>query len=348
MEIFGGFMGKQKPTIQDVADMADVSIATVSRIINNKGNIKPSTLEKVELAMKELNFIPKTLSMLSEAQSKIIMVCVPNLDNPFNSPVLEGIHRCAHANGYHVLILETRDRYSRSEDFEELIRNNSIAGMVIMSNMPQQKILEDLSFRCPTVMCSEYAENYDRVSYVSIDDSAASKKAVDYLISTGREKISLINTNLSFKYARHREKGYRQALEQAGLPVRPEWIIHLSTTDYKLAFSNIYHMLSQADRPDAIFATSDVYGVAAINAAHELGLLVPEDRSVVGFDNIDLSVMCIPPLTTIEQPCFQIGYQSCELLIDKIINPASSSKQILLNTELIVRGSTLLPKAAES
>ena len=107
-------------------------------------------------------------------------------------------------------------------------------------------------------------------------------------------------------------------------------------------------MLSQADRPDAIFATSDVYGVAAINAAHELGLLVPEDLSVVGFDNIDLSVMCIPPLTTIEQPCFQIGYQSCELLIDKIINPASSSNQILLNTELIVRGSTLLPKAAES
>lgn len=338
-------MGKQKPTLQDVADMAEVSIATVSRIINNKGSIKPSTLEKVQLAMKELNFTPKTFSMLSGAQSKVILTCVPNLDNPFNSPVLDGIHRCAHANGYHVLVLETKDRYTRSEDFEELIKNNSIAGIIIMSSIPQQKILEDLSFRCPTVMCSEYAENFNSVSYVSIDDSASSRKAVEYLISTGCEKIGLVNTNLSFKYARHREKGYRQALEQAGLHYNPDWIVHLSTTDYKLAFSNIFHMLSLKSRPDAIFATSDVYGVAAINAAHALGFHVPDDISVIGFDNIDLSVMCIPELTTIEQPSFQIGYQSCELLVDKIANPLTPAKQILLGTELIVRSSTLLPKS---
>lgn len=337
-------MKKQKPTIQDVADMAEVSIATVSRIINNKGNIKPHTLERVQMAMKELNFTPKTSSMLSESENRTILVCVPNLDNPFYSPVLNGIHRCAHNTNYHILILETQDRYTRSEDFEELIRNNPIAGMVILSSMPQQKILENLSFRCPTVMCSEYAENYDQVSYVSIDDSAASKKAVEYLISTGCEKIGLVNTNLSFKYARHREKGYLQTLRQRGLPVNPDWIIHLSTTDYTLAFSNITHMLSLKDRPDAIFATSDVYGVAAINAAHELGLRVPEDVSVIGFDNIDLSIMCVPTLTTIEQPCFQIGYQSCELLIEKITNHTTPSKQILLNTELIVRNSTLLPK----
>ena len=110
-------------------------------------------------------------------------------------------------------------------------------------------------------MCSEYAENYDRVSYVSIDDSAASKKAVDYLISTGREKSVLLTRIYPLNMPATGEKGYRQALEQAGLPVRPEWIIHLSTTDYKLAFSNIYHMLSQADRPDAILPLQTYMGL---------------------------------------------------------------------------------------
>ncbi len=339
-------MRKHKITMQDVANRADVSIATVSRIINNKGGVAPHTYEKVQFAIKELNFVPRGSSMFPESENKLLLVCVPNLDNPFNSPVLDGIHQCAYANGYHVLILETKDRYTRSEDFEKLIKNHPIAGMIIMSSIPQQKILEDLSLYCPTVMCSEYAENSSQVSYVSIDDSSASKKAVEYLISTGCKKIALVNTSLSFKYARHREKGYYQELNENHLPLNPDWVVHLSKTDYNLAYSSIYHMLDHEVRPDAIFATSDVYGIAAVNAARKLGLKVPDDVSVIGFDNIDLSIMCIPELTTIEQPCYQIGYQSCELLIDKIANPSTPSKQILLSTELIVRGSTLLPKAS--
>lgn len=336
-------MKNSKVTVTDIASKAQVSIATVSRIINNKGSITPKTRQRVYDAMEELGFTPKTSSMLSTATSKVILLCIPTFNNPFNAPVIDGIQRAAHSQKYDVLILETNNYYSRSEDFENILKNNSIAGILIMSSIPQQALLEELSFRCPIVMCSEYAENFS-VSYVSIDDVAAAKKAVKYLISTGRKKIGLINSNSSFKYARHREKGYTIALEEANFEINPSWIVHLSTINYSMAVSNIRHILTLPNRPDALFACSDVFAVAAVNVATELGLNVPEDVSIIGFDNIDLSVMCNPPITTIEQPCFQLGYQSCELLLEKIKNPSVEAKQILLNTELIVRGSTTLPK----
>lgn len=334
-------MPNQKVKIDDIAKKAQVSIATVSRIINNKGNIKPETKQKVVEAMNELNFTPKATSMLSNSSSKVILLCIPNSNNPFNAPVIDGIQSAARRQGYNVLILQTKDYYTRSSDFSDILKNNSIAGIIIMSSIPQQSLLEELSFRCPIVMCSEYAENYN-ISYVSIDDVASAKKAVNYLISTGRTKIGLINSTPFFKYSRHREKGYTIALNEAGLEINPSWICHLSTVDYSMALANALHILSLPSRPDAFFACSDVYAFAIVNASHQLGFRVPDDISVVGFDNIELSIMCTPAITTIEQPCFQLGYQSCELLLEKIKNPNVETKQILLNTELIVRDTTTL------
>lgn len=330
-----------KITIEQIAELSGVSIATVSRIINNKGNVKQETREKVLATMEKLHFKPKVSSVLTDSNSKLILMCVPDFQNPFNSPVINGVQQAAHENGYDVLLLQSKNYYTDQEDYTNILKNNSFAGILILCSVANNSILEELSLRCPVVMCSEYAENYG-VSYVSIDDVASSKTAVNYLIATGCKKIGFINCSDKFRYARHREKGFRQALEESGLEVNPNWIANVSSINYNLALSRATHILSLPDRPDGIFTSSDVFGLAVIKAANNLGLRVPEDVSVVGFDNIDFSTMSTPSLTTIDQPTYQLGYQSCELLVEKIKNPNTLDKQIILNTELIVRDSTKL------
>lgn len=334
-------MPSTKMTIEAIAKQSQVSIATVSRIINNKDNVKPETRQKVLKVMEDLKFLPSQPSALSDSGSKVILMCIPEFHNPFNSLVIDGVQNAAHAQGYDILILQSHGYYTDKEDYTNILKSNSIAGILILAAVPHAELLEELSFRCPVVMCSEYPENYG-VSYVSIDDVASAKKAVNYLISTGRHKIGFINANKQFKYARHREKGYMEAMHEANLEINPSWITHISSINYRMALSNALHILKLPERPDAFFTCSDVFAISAINAAKQLNLKVPTDVSVIGFDNIELSIMSDPPVTTIEQPSLQLGYQACELLIEKINNPESAVKQIILDTELIVRNSTVL------
>lgn len=336
-------MTRKKVTISEIARHANVSIATVSRIINGKDKVKAETRQKVLSVMNELNFIPPLTTTLSDGSSKVILVCIPGFENPFNSPVIDGVQKAAYERGYEVLILQSRDYYTDSIDYQNILKQNSIAGIIIVASVPNSDLLDELSFRCPVVMCSEYVEKYG-ISYVSIDDVAAAKNAVKYLISTGRKKIGFINSNLNFKYSRHRLKGYLQALQEADLEINPDWTVNIASINYQMALANATHILSLPNHPDAFFTCSDVFAVSAVNAAKKLGLNVPRDVSVVGFDDIETAIMSDPPLTTVAQPCFQLGFQACELLIAKIINPQTADKQIILNTNLIVRESTTLAK----
>lgn len=312
--------------MEELAEKSGVSIATISRIINNSGNVKQSTKEHVIAVMQELDFHPKNMHPLSDTKSNVILVCVPDFFNPFNGTVIDGIQNAAHQNGHDVLLLQSKEFYTTFDDFSNILKNNSIAGIIILSSVSNNEILDALSFRCPVVMCSEHTENYG-VSFVSINDLTSSMTAVNYLVSTGKKKIGLMNCNTRFKYARHREKGYIKALKEAALEVNEQWMAHISSINYKLAYSTALHMLQQKNRPDAFFACSDVFGIAIINAAKQLGLKVPEDIAVVGFDNIDIAIMSDPPLTTIEQPTYQLGFQACELLLEKIKNPETTDRK---------------------
>jgi DNA-binding LacI/PurR family transcriptional regulator len=189
------------------------------------------------------------------------------------------------------------------------------------------------------VMCSSYCD-VNSVSFVSIDNVSSARRAVEYLILLGRKKIALLNFSLEFPFACYREQGFDEALSNAGLSKNDAWISHLYSIDYQLAYSNAMHILSLPELPDACFAVSDVYAVAMIHAAKKKGIRVPQDISVVGFDNIALASMTDPAITTIAQPGTQMGYHAGELLIEKIRSPGTPKKRIILNTELIVREST--------
>ena len=327
-----------KPTITDVAQHAKVSIATVSRVINNKNCVKESTERKVYEAIETLGFElpgPKTI----ENPSKVILVCVPEFNSLFCAPILDGVQAAAEAKGYDFLALQIKQHNASNKDIDSTLSTLPFAGIIFLASLKNKEYLSNLSRKYPMVLC---AAESDIMPCVCIDNYQASLKAVKYILSTGREKVGLINYNLDYSYARERERGYCDALAEKSIEINPNWITHISTQDFRLAYSSAMYMLKQKNRPDAIFAVSDAYAISSISAAQQLGLSVPHDVSVLGFDNISLASIVNPALTTVSQPAFQMGYQSFELLFEKIINPEIRNKKVVLETELVLRASTII------
>jgi len=328
---------KARATITDIAEKAGVSIATVSRILNEKDNVTSGTRRKVLQAIKELEYDSALKHSVPSYQT--LLVLVPDFVNPFYANIIDGIQQTAHENDFEIFLLPTKDIYPNTNHLISLIKKEGFAGVLWLSSTPPTNFLSVIEHHCPIVMCCEYPEDYT-CSYVSIDDVSAAYKAVKYLIATNCKRIGLINCSTRYKYARHRKAGYTKALQDAGLEFHPEWSISLPYIDYTLAYPAISQVLQNAPVPDAFFACSDVFAAAAINAAQHAGLRVPEDLSVIGFDNVETSRMTFPSITTIAQPGFPMGQQACSILIEKIQNPGLPERQVLLNTELIIREST--------
>lgn len=328
----------KKVTIQQIADEAHVSIATVSRILNRSSNVNPETRQRVMDAMKALEFQSKTMDAPLLRNSSIL-ICTPLLSNPFMSDVITGIQDIAYQHNYHTFCFQSRNYYNSIQDYEHFLKNNRFSGIILIHNVASPELLEDLSIRYPLVMCSEHCRD-ESISFVGIDDYAAGLNAVNHLIKTGRTRIGLINSSLHNNYAKHRERGYRTAMAEAGLSINEGWITHLPDLSFDTAVPYITGILSMKERPDALFCISDVFAAAVIKAASNLGLRVPEDVAVVGFDNTASSIMVTPALTTVSQPSYLMGQQACELLLERIENPSAPTRRIVLGTELIVRSST--------
>jgi len=328
---------KTKSTLTEIAEKAGVSIATVSRILNDSGRVSPSTRQKVIQAIRELD---QDASFHYPGLSyQRILVLVPDFVNPFYANIIDGIQQTAHNNQFEVFVVPTKDNYANPSYLGNMIKKENFSGVLWLSSTPSVELLSLVEQCCPIVMCCEYPEDYS-CSYVSIDDTAAGFRAVNYLASIGCRKIGMINCSLKYKYARHRREGYLQALSVAGLDYNPDWYVTIPAIDYTLAYSAILQTLTADPVPDAVFACSDVFAAAAINAAKNLGIRVPDDLSVIGVDNVEASRMTHPTITTIAQPGFQMGQQACSILVEKISNPELPPRHILLSTELIIREST--------
>ena len=326
-----------KSTLIQIAQKAGVSIATVSRFLNDTGRVSPATRQKVLAAIRELEYT----ATLSKPESLLhtILVLVPDFVNPFYASIIDGIQQTAHENHFEIFLVQTKDVYPNPSHYVNLVKRGNFSGVLWLCATPPAALLSVLEQQCPVVMCCEYPEDHP-CSYVSIDDETAAYRAVKYLISTGCKKIGMVNCSLKYKYARHRRKGYLQALTDAGLDCNPEWYVTVPSIDYTLAYSSMLQALNGDSTPDAFFTCSDVYAAATINAARKLNIRIPDDLSVIGVDNVEASRMTYPTITTIAQPGFQMGQQACSILAEKISIPEMSHRQILLNTELIIREST--------
>lgn len=326
----------QNLTIREISERAGVSIATVSRALNSTGPVSDTTMRKIRKAMEGLGYeAPK---IKRKSRSKVILASLPDLINPFNSNMIKGITDAADKRGYRV-VFYANENYTQPAGYDFLEEADFYDGLLLAHTLPEQQRLVQLSLKRPVIMCSEHISDC-AVPYVAIDDYAAACMAVNYLISTGRSRIACINTFLNNNYALHRERGYRDSLDKAGLTVREEWILHLPSVDFDSALGVMRSLLGNEERPDAIFCVSDVYAASVIKYAAMHGIRVPQDISVMGFDDIPQATMTSPAISTVRQPSYQMGQQACNLLIEQIENPSTIPHKIILNTDLIVREST--------
>lgn len=328
---------KSKATLTEIAEKAGVSIATVSRILNDTGRVSPATRQKVHEAIRELEYGSSLQRQMPLYQT--ILCLVPDFYNPFYAGIIEGAQTIARAGGFELFLMPTGDNYPNPAALTNMIRREGFSGILWLSATPGTDLLSLVSQHCPMVMVGEYPEDFP-CSYVSIDDVTAAYRAANYLITSGCRRIGMLNCSVKYKYARHRLQGFRQALEQSGLHFNPDWYASVPSIDYTLAYSAAIQLLHSDPAPDAIFACSDVLAAAVINAAQTMNIRVPEDLSVIGFDNVVTSQITKPAITTIAQPCFQLGQQACSILLEKILYPEVPDRHTLLSTEMIIRESS--------
>ena len=328
-----------KITIADIAKQAKVSVATVSRVYNHKNMVSEETKARVQKAMLELGLELDDIIMRgADAPSKKILINLPSLSNPYYNEIVKGAQDAGSKRGYFVL-LNSQHLHSNFESFLYMVKHIDVNGVVTLNAISGESI-DKLSSVIPLVQCAEYCDDKPELSYVSIDNLSATRKVMEHILSTGRRKIALISGPGRYKYSKERRTGYYQMLEEAGIPINEDWVIQIPDVDFKLAFSACISLFNSSNRPDAVYALSDVFALSAIKAAHTLGLKVPEDIIVAGFDDVDFTGYTTPSITTVRQPSYQLGYLSAEILIDKIEKKNTSIQHIILDTELIVREST--------
>lgn len=326
-------------TIEQVAEEAQVSVATVSRVINGNGPVSAKSRIKVENAVKKLNYEPNMLGRnLRRSESRIILSLLPNISNPFYANIIQGIEDTARKNGYNIVLCQTDSDSEREKVYLNLVKQKLADGVINLDPTVNKKILSDIGERYPIIQCCEYSADLN-ISYVAIDNKGAAYKAVKHLISIGHKNIALINTDDKFLYARHRKEGYMCALQESNIAIRNEWIVS-GNLDFESAQQAVKYLLSLEKKPTAIFAVSDILAIGALKTINELSLKVPEDISLVGFDNIPYAKMVTPALTTVAQPMYEIGIEACKMLIQRLKGDKSIKNRIL-DVELIIRESTL-------
>jgi len=325
---------KEKVTMQDIAEAAGVSIATVSRAINDKNSVKENTYNKIIRVMRETGYELYT----NQHNTNLILILLPDIENPFYSKVIAGISQAASRQGYQEIIVRTGNCTLDYDFIVNIVNKTQAEGVITLDPIPSAVDIERISQKIPLVQCAEYNEE-SSASFVSIDDAAISRSVVETMISKGKKRIALINGPLKYKYARKRQEGYLQALANAEITPIENLMVALPKFSYDAAISVATQMLTLSEPPDCIFAASDIFAVAALKAARRLKLKVPEDVSIIGFDNTNISIMSEPPLTTVWQPQIQLGFLAGEMLIEHIRDNTTPPRQIFLDAEIIIRES---------
>lgn len=327
-------------SIIEIARRAGVSTATVSRVINDSLVVRPETRERVQAVIAELGYRANFLGRsLRTAQSRLLLTMVPDFGNPFYAEIVRGIDSVARVEGYHVLLCDTSSGMSADRTYFDLLRNRQADGAICLDpDTIQQKLRSETGELC-WVACCEFDPDGD-VPYVGIDNTKAAFDAVTYLASRGRRRIALLNSDERFLYSRQRRQGYFDALLAAGLEPLTGGDLTADGLTYDRGRQAITAMWASGVRPDAIFAVSDTLAIGAMHGLRDVGLAVPDDVAVMGFDNIQLCTMVQPELSTVAQPMHELGVTAAKLLMQRMRQPEAEVDGVILSHELVIRGST--------
>jgi len=327
-------------SISAVALHAGVSVATVSRVMNDMDGVRPGTREKVMASVTALGYRLNHLARnLRTAASRLLLTMVPDVGNPFYSEIVRGIDSVAREHGYFVLLCDTGAEAGRESAYFDLLRTHRADGAICLDPDTVQHALANESNVLPWVACCEFDPGI-AVPYVGVDNYRAAGDAVRHLIARGHTRIGLVNSDQRYRYARERQRGYLDALQSAGLQARPEWRRQVDSLDYDAGKHATLQMMAQPDAPTAVFAVSDTLAIGALSALRQLNKRVPEEVAVVGFDDIAIAAQTWPALTTVAQPMRALGETAARLLLQRLADPEATVQGVLLPHQLVQRESS--------
>ncbi len=323
-------------TIKDVAKAAGVSVATVSRVLNNSATVSEAATEQVNNAIKELRYRPNFLGRnLRRCETNVILAIIPSTEQTFYSEIIRGMQNSAADHGYDIILSTSNSTYDLELRLLNMLFNRTVDAAILLGTQLDAKTLMELNEKYYIALCCERIDGAN-VLTVSVDDEGGAYAAVDYLVKCGHKKIGMISTEVSSASSLDREKGYKRALSDNGISF-PEKYIYRGTYDFSDGAKGFEYFRELPEPPDAIFCVSDILAAGVVKKALSEGVKVGEDISVCGFDNISLSSMYTPELTTIEQPCYEIGRTVVDELISNINADSKSNKKIKLPYKLIER-----------
>lgn len=324
-------------TIRDVSKEAGLSIATVSRALSSPDKVSQHSLKKVQEAIDKLQYQPNMLSQkFRNKRSNTIVILVPNISNLFFAKVISGIEDIAQKSGYSVLLGDTRDSEQRERDYIHLVETRQADGIIQLK--PYQENTSILPRKNVIAVNTGGCENTPYPS-VRIDNVDAAKKVVDYLIDNGHRRIGVISGLRNNPHTIDRIKGYKQSLQQAGIEFDPDLVAEGDFTLWS-GLNAVQHFTRMQQRPTAIFCMNDEMAIGAIKGLKDKNIRIPADMSITGFDNIEVSNYCDPPLTTVFQPAVKLGEKAAELLIQLIEGEPPSQTEFILPHEFVIRQSS--------
>ncbi|WP_066190954.1 MULTISPECIES: LacI family DNA-binding transcriptional regulator [Gracilibacillus] len=342
---------KKHPTIYDIAKKADTSTATVSRVLSNNGYpVRPELRDKIRKVAEEVNYIPNVIGrQLKTNNSMTIGVIIPSITNPFYSSIMLGIEDVARSRGYHVFLCNSHRSPQLEEEYLKTLFEKQVKGLIVSSISPDKKLLGALIDKGLNIVAFDQTIDGLDSSQIHFDYQKGGFMATEHLIKSGHQKIALISAPLTRPSRKSVYEGYLHALNQYGLGVDKSWI-QIASREYEefernYEFKNgielTQNLLKGTDLPTAIFVCNDMTAFGVMNELIKQGIKIPEQISVMGFDNIEFSEMITPPLTTIQQPDYEMGKLACNMLLDQLDEKTVENVDIMLQPRIVDRSSVL-------
>jgi LacI family transcriptional regulator len=337
-------MKARRPTIYDVARLAGVSTATVSRALNGTGQIAPATREAIEAAVAQLGYEPNTAARsLVTRSTQTIALLLPDISNPFYDALVSGIQRRALEAGHTMLLCTTEGDPEREEQYLNLLRAKQVDGVLVDGLvLPPDRVARFVRNGLP-IVCLDRDVDSASVPLVQVDNRLGARMATEHLLSLGHRRIAHVAGAPELGISEERIAGYDEALLDAG--IRPDVaLLAVGSFTEEGGCEAMKALLASTDLT-AAFAANDLSALGVMNAIVESGRRVPDDVSVVGFDDLRLSSFTTPPLTTIRQPALEIAERATRLLLDLARGRPARQRRHVLPPELVVRASTAPPRA---
>ena len=336
-------MGKKRVTIKDLAQELNVSTSTVSRALQDHPALKLETRERVKALAKKWNYQPNTLALdLLRQSSKIIAVIVPEITSHFFSSTIVGIQDVMVSTEFNIMVFISNESYEEEARIIEKLSKIQLAGVLVAPSSETKNFDHFRSLQgngIPLVIFDRDCEGLE-AHKVLVDDYRGAFEAVDYLIKTGCKRIAHITVFSHLSTNSNRLRGYIDALKKNGLPVIKEMIIQTEGFNHEDGIVPVETLLKSNNLPDAIFAVNDRLAVSAMRTAKKLDFKIPDDISIIGFDDEPHSSYFTPPLSSVWQPVYSMGMLSVRILLQEIKEESTQFRNEIFKTELVIRGTS--------